>query len=45
MDTPRVKYPNFEQKMTPNIDILLKFSQFRPLDNTKNTQKYIKVKP
>ena len=29
-----VKYPNFDKRMTPNIDIMLKSSMFSPLDNT-----------
>ena len=30
-----VKYPNFVPNMAPNIDIMVKSSQFGPLDNTK----------
>ena len=31
----RVKYPIFDPKKTQSIDILLKYSNFGPLDNAK----------
>ena len=36
-----VKYLNFDQKFTPKIDIMLKYSQFVALKNTLQPQKCI----
>ena len=37
--------PKFCPKMTPNIDMMRKYSEFGPLDNTKQPQQYIELKP
>ena len=35
MGTPALKHPNFDVKVSPNIDIKLKSSQFGLLGNTQ----------
>jgi len=35
LGTPKVKYPNFDPKMTPNIEIMQITSQFEPFDHAR----------